>query len=242
MNKYQDDKGLWHDDLELDSNNVFIYGAYGHLLNLDTSSYCEYFEKCKISVSRNNIIIHRHPNKPEPPLSHDEILGMYMLGLVSYDVLKGNHFVFYGHGKRLDSKMFERLAKGLMELVMAHNINIFMPKSKKVKQRNLWWEKNLQNVKYFASRLTPAYTYMVKRIAGRKPHEEERVLWKFYYENLLKNKKTDTSTLSQKNLMWALLVADGDESRARKLNPVRNFELYFGSEHPFTIAMKKRYA
>lgn len=237
MNKYQDDKGLWHDDLDLDSNNVFVYGSYAHILGLDTSRYCEYFEKCKVSVTRDNIIIHRHPNKPEPPLSHDEILGMYILGLVSYDTLKGNHFVFYGHGKPFKMNDLKKVVEGMLELIIHLNMNLFMPKSKKIKKRNIFWEKRITKLYTLAFRLNPAYIWCVKKIHGKKPHEEERVLWKFYYENLLKSK----GKYSEKNLMWALLVSMGDESRARKLNPVLNFSRYFGEDHELTKAMRKRY-
>lgn len=244
MTRHQDENGMWHArDLNKGGydSNVYIYGLYAKLLGLDVSQYPEYFRRCAVTLSRDNIIIHRHPNKPNPPLSFDECIGMVGLDLLDYDILKGNHFVYYGHGERLDHRVFEKLAKGLLEMVMAHNINIFMPKSKKVKQRNLWWERNLENVKYFAVRLTPAYSYIVKRYNGVKPHEEERVLWKFYSENLAKKKPRGHGDYSQKNLLWALHLLNKDEKNARKLKPWVNFERYFGSEHPFTHAIKKKY-
>lgn len=238
---YQDKNGLWHDKPNRISNNVYIYGLYAKLLGLDVSRYPEYFKKCVVKLSRDSIIINRHPGKPRPPLSFDEVIGMVGLGLLDYDPLKGNHFVYYGRGERLDSRVFEKLVKALTEMVVAMNINIFMSKKKKVKQRNLWWEKNLENVAYFATRLTPAYTYIVKRFFGIKPHEEERVLWNFYRDCTTANKPSSHGDYSQKNLLWALHLMNGDEIRARSIRPWVNFEKYFGSEHPFTHAIKKKY-
>lgn len=240
MSQYQSN-GLWNDKPNRKSNNHFIYGAYAAALQLDTSRYREYFMQCVVRLDRDNITITRHPGQPEPPISHDEVMGMCYLGLIPYDALKGNHFVYNGHGQRLDSRVFERLAKSMLEMAMAMNINLFMSKSKKVKQRNLWWRRNLVNVKYFATRLNPAQTYAVKKYAGRKYHTEEEKLYAFYRDCIIKRRDRDHSDLSERNLLWLTMIMAGDEAKAAKLRPWISFERYFGPLHPFTIAIRKKY-
>lgn len=241
MSKYQDENGLWHDDAKCDSQNVYIYGAYAKALGLDVSKYPEYFKKCKKKVSRDEILIYRKENLPKPPLSFDECIGLIYLDLLNYDSLKGNHFVYYGHGERLDSRIFEKLAKAMLEMIIAQNLNIFMSKKKKAKQRNIWWERNLENVKYFAARLTPAHTYIVKKFFGKKYHKEEEKLWAFFRDCETKNKANSHGEYSRKNLLWLLHIMNGDEKRAKKLKPWLYFEKYFGSHHDFTKAIKKKY-
>jgi len=238
---YQDSNGLWHDKPNRISNNVYIYGLYAKLLGLDVSSYPEYFRRCVVIAKDNYIKIYRHPKKAHPPLSFDECIGMVGLGLLDYSLLKSNHFVYLGKGEKLDSSLIEKLIKAIVESTVAFNINLFMSGKKKVKLRNLWWRKNLQNVKYFATRLNPAHVYVIKRFNGVKPHEEERLMWKFYSDNLRKAKVKSHSDLSQRNMLWALYLMSGDARKAKKLKPWKSFEGYFGSGHPFTKAIKKKY-
>lgn len=242
MSKFQDKNGLWHDTDKVKSQNVFIYGAYAKALGLDVSKYPEYFDKCVISLDRDNITINRHPRLAEPPFSFDEAMGALYLGLIPYDIIKGNHFVYNGHGKRLDSRVFEKFLKAMLEMVVAHNINIFMSNKAKVNQRDLWWKRNLENVKYFATRLNPAQTYVVKKYNNRKYHLEEEKLWAFFRDFELKNKANSHGEYSRKNLLWLMLIMNGDFKRAKKMKPWLYFEKYFGKNHDFTKAIKRKYA
>jgi hypothetical protein len=241
---YQDKNGLWHDKPNRISNNVYIYGLYAKLLGFDVSKYPEYFQRCVVKLDRNNITINRHAGKPRPPLSFDELIGMVGLGLMPYDALKGNHFVYFGHGEPLHKRFFEKLVKAMLEyvkprlVVKGFSITI---KTANLNDRNRWWRENLENVKHFAVRLTPAMTYVVKRFYGHKPHEEERLLWNFYRDCTTKKKAKSHGDYSQKNLLWALHLMNGDEKRAKELKPWVNFEKYFGASHPFTGAIKKKY-
>ena len=238
---YQSSDGTWNDKANRECQNKFIYGAFAKALGLDVSGYRDYYMKCAVRVDRDMISINRIPNKPEPPISFEEAMGMVYLDLLPYDALKGNHFVFIGHGQRLDSRVFEKLAKAMVEMTLAMNINLFMSKKKKIKQRNIWWERNLQNVKYFAARLNPAQTYVIKKYCGRKYHTEEEKLWAFFRDAVASKRPRSHQEHSTRNLLWLMMVMNGDHARAAKLRPWESFQAYFGPEHPFTKAIKAKY-
>lgn len=238
---FQDNNGCWHENPRKNSNNVYIYGAYARALNLDVSKYPDYFKKCVVKMDRNEITINRHPNQTEPPFSHDEAMGAFYLGLIPYDALKGNHFVYHGKGKPFNMKTLQDLFGGMLELIVQLNLNLFMPKSKKVKQRNLFWERKITKLYGVAFRHNPAQIFAIKKSAGKKYHREEKELFNFYRDCMMKNKDNSRGKLSEKNMLWLMLVMVGDEGRARKLKPWINFERYFGAEHPFTWAIKLKY-
>ena len=247
--KYQDKYRLWHDreciNGEPRSNNWMIYTAYAKALGLEVSDQAiPYFRACIKSLTRDNITVHRHPNKPTPPLSFDECMGAVYLDLMPYDVLKGNHFVYIGHGQRLDSRIFERLIMAMIELltprIVMRGFKITVSKPN-LNDRNRWWQAKLENVKYFAARLTPAHTYIVKRYHKKKHHTEEDKLWAFYRDNITKTKANTHGKRSTRNLLWLCHIMNNDHKRAKKLKPWISFEGYFGADHPFTVAMKRRY-
>lgn len=248
MSKYQDSIGGWNAKPVREGldKNLFTYGMYADILGLDTSNYKKIFEGCKIRVDEDFIEVHRRPGQPRPPISPEEFIGMLYFsgkygGFVDYDSAKGNHFFFLGHGKPLRISDIEKLVKAIMKLVVAQNINIFMSGKKKIKQRNLWWRHNIEEAKHFAGRLSPAYVYIIKKYFRRDYHIEEEKLWAFYRDCTTKNKSNSRGVISQKNLLWALHIMNGDENRARKLKPWVNFEKYFGKHHDFTIAIKRKY-
>jgi len=244
----QDNKGLWHDNERMSSNNVFIYGAYAKALGLDVSKYPEYFKKCVVKMDRNEITINRHPNQETPPFSHDEAMGAFYLfmdsndpELINYDVLKGNHFVYRGKGKPFDFKVLQNVFKGLMELIVYLNFNLFMSKGKKLKARNVFWERKIEKLYQVAFRHNPAQIYAIKKSAGKKYHREEKELFNFYRDCTMKNKSSARGKLSEKNMLWLMLLMVGDKKRAKQMRPWINFERYFGKNHPFTIAIKRIY-
>lgn len=244
MSKYQDENGMWHDRHDRKSNNVFIYGAYAKALGLDVSRYPDYYSRCKINADRNNILINRHPGQNEPPLSHDEALGLIYLRLLDYDAIKGNHFVYHGRGERLSSKIFEKLVAAMVELtlprVVVRGFSVTIKRAK-LHDRNRWWEDNLKNVAYFATRFNPAYTYVIKKFHNRSYHVEEEKLWAFFRDCETKNKANSHGEYSRKNILWLLHIMNGDEKRAKSLKPWVNFERYFGVDHDFTKAIKRKY-
>lgn len=252
--KYQDKFNLWHDK-PVDkngnprSNNPMIYSAYAKALGLEYGDAQGYFEKCTVSLERNNILINRHPGKKTPVYSFDELIGAIYLGGTNdqfdiYNNLKANHFVYVGKGKPLHSRFFERLVAAMIE-ALAPKIIIkgFSIKVKKpgVQDRNDWWKYNLENVAHFAARLTPAHSYIVKKFFRKNYHIEEEKLWAFYRDCIEKDNHNSHQKNSSKNLLWLLHIMNGDEKRARKMKPWISFEKYFSANHPFTIAIKEKY-
>jgi len=162
---------------------VYIYGAFAKALGLDVSRYPEYFKKCTQELSENNISILRHPNKPTPVFSFDEMMGAIYLGLVPYDIIKGNEWVYVGHGEKFDERAIFKLMKALIEylapeiVVKGWSVKV---RKKDLSDRNRWWKKNLENVAYFAARLTPDKIYAVKRFFGKKTHKEEKYFYEFH--------------------------------------------------------------
>lgn len=103
--KFQDIWGRYHDKECIgglpSSNNGWIFTSYAKKLGLHINQYglilC--FSNCK----RSETIIDRSPDKKEPPMSRDEILGLAYLGLLKdknipnwnfcpYDIPKFNLF------------------------------------------------------------------------------------------------------------------------------------------------------
>lgn len=242
---YQDRYGLWHDKPTENgnprSNNWMIYTAYAKALGLPVGDYKSYFKKCAVEISSNKILVYRHPNKPTPPLSFDEFFGITYLdkNLIPYSAIKGNHLVYVGKGKRVHEDVIFKMMKAIAEYSVAVKINRLTGKKKP--DRNLWWERKLNNVRYFAARLTPAHAYILKKWNGKKPHREEEKIWTFYRDAISKSKKKGRGDISQKNFLWLLHLMNGDERRAAGLKPWVNFERYFGANHDFTKAVKRRY-
>lgn len=236
MNNYQDKNGMWHEHANRIDNNVYKYGAIAKILGLDVSRYPAYFNRCKQSLTGDNITILRHPPEIKtdlPPTSAEEAIGMMYLKLLPYGPVKQNHFVFHGHGEKLDERALKKMVEGLLKLVMAHNVNIFMSKKRKVKQRNLFWRYNIDEVGYFAFRFNPGQIYYIKRASGVKPHEEERLLKDIYVDSVL-----STKNASHINTLFILAMYANDHKLARKCNPWKYIPKEFPADHPFTAAVK----
>lgn len=244
MSEYQDKNKLWHDDKGLDCQNVFIYGAYAKALGLDVSGYPEYFKKCVQNLDRNNIVINRRHKRPTPPFSFDEAMGASYLGLLDYDILKGNHFVYHGHGERLGSDFFVRLLLAFNQAMMPEiKIKGWTVKviRKDWRDRNRWWEKNLEHVAYFATRLTPDKTYILKKFNNRSFHVEEEKFYAIARDCMLKSGYSSKQENSTRNLWWLMFIMNGDHKRARDMKPWISFENYFGVDHDFAKAIRLKY-
>jgi hypothetical protein len=243
---HQDNRGMWHkkDIRKGRDNNVFIYGAYAKALGLDVSKYPEYFKRCVKSLDKNNIKIFRHPGLPSPPFSFDECLGAIYLGLIPYDILKGNEWVYIGEGEKFDERAIFKLAKALAEFLLPEIVVkgwSIKVRKKDLGDRNRWWRENLENVAYFATRLTPDKIYIIKRFFKKKFHKEEEKLFVFHRDCILKTKPKTNQDFSTRNILWLMLIMNNDHKRAKKMKPWKSFESYFGKDHDFTKAIKKKY-
>lgn len=236
--------GTYHDDVGLNSQNIFIYGCFAKLLGLDVSGYPVIWPECVHKINSNEISFTRLPGLRRPPVSPEEALGAHVLGLLPYDILKSNHFVFLGKGSRVnEQKIIENLVLSMVEFMVPRitikgfSVKVHRPNWK---DRNAWWKNNMVGVKFFAARLHPGYTYVLKKMNKKKFHNEEEKLFVFWRDCTMKSGNS-TSELSQKNIMWACLTLIGDHRRAKKLNPIQNFERYFGEDHVLTHGMKLYY-
>jgi hypothetical protein len=223
-----------------------IYTAYAKALGLpfDANKMEIYFNSCVEKIGRDYILINRHPKQEAPPLSFDECMGASYLGLLPYDALKGNHFVYYGHGQRLGSDFFARLLLAFNQAIMPKVIvKGWTVKVKKPnwRDRNAWWEKNMVHVKYFAARLTPDKTYVLKKFNDRSFHIEEEKFYAIARDCMWKSGRSSKQDNSTRNLWWLMFIMNKDYNRARSMKPWINFESYFGSDHDFTKAIKKMY-
>ena len=231
MSIYQDENGLWHNkpcsNGKPSSNNWMIYTAYAKLLKLpvDMQKVKEYFEKCKVTIAPGEILVQRHPGQKTPPLSADEAIGALILGLIDYDTLKDNHFVFNGKGKPVTPKLIENIMQGLVQLAI---ITAIKGKS----SRNDFWKNKVVKLYQAAFRFHPGHVYFIKKWAKKDTHKEEDNLARLYIEVTLK--KNDPSEV---NLLWALAKFSRQNKIADRCNPKRNIVRYFGNAHDFSKAV-----
>ena len=221
--KYQGVHSEWHDRHDRRSNNWTNYSAMAQKLglNLDMDKISRYQSKCE----HNKYIIYRHPNDPTPPISRDCIIGLYCLGLISYNRLKQNHFVYHGVGKPMNKKTLRKIIDGVLMLTM---ISIAYKKF----NRNTFWKKKVKGIYQAAFRLPPSDVYWLKKCEGKPVHKEEKELWNLYVKYTLKK-----GTPGEKNLLWLQAKHMGNDTLARKCKPEVNFLKYFGADHDFYKAV-----
>ena len=223
--------GLVHDKpcptLEPSSNNGFIYSAIGTIVGLvlNRGKIENTFTACAEIVDYGNILINRLPGKKEPPLSHDEALGLYLLDLVDYETFKDNHFVFRGQGKPLNTMVILTALKGVLKLIL---IGWILGK----RHRNHFWQFQITEMDQVAYRFGPALIAFLKMDNGIKTHLEEKLAWKLYVKTTL-----ESGTDGEKNILFALASSLYDEELIDKINPVKTLSGYFGENHPISKAV-----
>lgn len=227
MSNYICKYGLYHDkpviEKEPSSNNGWIYTAYAKAIGLPIS-YIKMAQTFKDCVA-NNRIINRLPGKKIPPLSRDEVIGMYYLGMLSYSYLKSNHFVYHGYGKPVNLKTIKEILSGLTTLAI-----ITMIKGKH--HRNNFWKYDIKAMYQLAYRLNPADVYWLKKCEGIKPHTEECLAWKLYVKVTV-----DCGSESERNILWLQAKKLGKNNVLKKINVESNFKSYFGSDHILTRSL-----
>jgi len=247
MSRFQGKDGMWNAKAGRNDQNVFAYGAMAKILGLDVSQYTDFYFKCVERITNDEIIINRRPGLKRPPLSHDEAMGIMSMKLdkMLYDRLKSNHWVYWGKGSSLGKNFFEKLLGALIEamapkiIVRGFSVTVKKPG---LSDRNKWWKGKVdKNTAHFAVRLNPAQTYAIKKHYGKKYHKEEIKFYAFYKDLVLKKNPRNNQDHSTRNQMWVMAIMAKDFRYAKKLKPWISFEAYFGAEHDFTIAIKKKY-
>lgn len=226
-NEYVCNLGLWHDKKCINgrssSNNGWIYTAYAKMLGFHVNpiNLKNFYNLCKIEVNENRFDMNRLPNKHEPPMSRDEIIGMASLGVLQWEMLESNHWVFKGRGEKFEAKHVKKFLEGLAALALK---SFF---TRKKIHRNDFWKKNMKSMYQIAFRLAPHDVYYIKKLNGDKPNKIECTFWKLYVENTLKH-----GSESEQNIL-TLQLYDLRDRKLKKINRVMNYMNYFGREHPF---------
>lgn len=238
LSKYQDANTFYHDKPtksgKPSSNNGYYYTSQAKLLRLpyDKTKVKAYFKQCTEKLKKGEILIHRHPGgklngKKLPPYSADEALGALVLGLLDYATLKANHFVWYGKGKKMSSKVIKDILEGLAGLAIRKAMGMKV-------DRNYFHEKKIEKLYQGAFRFQPGQIYYIKKANGKKPHKEEKLLAKLYVEHTLKN-----GSAGEKNFLWVLCRYAKSYSTARRCKPQKNFKKYHKKGHPIRVAAEK---
>ena len=224
--------GLIHDkpcpDGKPSSNNGWIYSAIAESVGMKFSrtELLKTFNDCVVVVQTGFILINRLPGKQEPPLSHDEIIGMYLLDMIDYRTLKDNHFVYHGPGKPMNMDTIKLTLLGLVKLFI---VSKFVGKF----HRNLFWEHKIIEMNQIAFRLNPAYAYFLKLDNGIEPHLEEKLIWDIHVQATL-----ESGSNGSKNILYAMAKRIGLEKLQEKINHKKSMGLYFTSDHPIIHQIK----
>ncbi len=101
MMNYIDEYGRIHDrpvtaEDPIPSNNGWIYSAYADLagIELDKKKMHSCFLLCRRSTGPDPLKIDRSPGKVFPPISRDEILGLFHFGYINVSELERSYWQF----------------------------------------------------------------------------------------------------------------------------------------------------
>ena len=230
---YSDSYSMLHDKptdgINGSSNNRAIYTAYAkHIipekLNINLITQC--YKECSASSTSDRLIIDRNPNQKLPPQSKDEIIGWSSLGYLDHNKLKSQHFTYcnlhWFNPKPLYKINWLKAIKQLWSLRGLH-------------RNTIWQKRGYEEAMQLAFRLAPFETFYIKRMAKVRPSLLEGLLWHLWALQTVLNKKTDTQSLSTKNMLW-LMLKDLNKTSSfyyKRLKYKQNFLRYFGEDHIF---------
>ena len=223
-----DDLGLIHDkpvETRIDesghvrylpsSNNGWIYTAF--LSKFFTFSP-ERWEKlqstfmlCHGVGANRELSLIRLPKKHEPPMSRDEVIGMFALGFLSWKDLRLNNWYF--HGVEPTHYSWPRVIWEMFKIRKEH--------------RNHFWQNDIVPVYRAAFKLWHHDRCFVKISSGIKPTMFETFCFLFYA--FVINMK---GTHGEKNILWLQYKQMGFEKAASRMNYKETFSEYFGKDHP----------
>lgn len=224
LNEYQDRWARFHNKKvtfsnPIPSNNGWIYTTYAKAKGLGARKALlrNCFDKCVVSL--NPMVIHRSPDDPKPPLSKDEIWGLFLEGLVSVETIMENNWIYYRPYGAKKYPIHQYITEGA---------KLFWYSIIK-KERNAVWEKDLRSMYDVAFKLPKADRYAMLKIAGKKPFIL-KAPW--FYISAAFNGKFGSNSI--KNYLWIQLyhMGQGEGWIARKcIKPWVSFVEYFGKDH-----------
>lgn len=220
MNNYICKYGLMHDkpvkdDLEPSSNNGWIYTAYfaalGNLLPASEASYMKLRTRCK--PYGGHFILNRLPEKYNPPISRDEIIGMYYLEELTYFKLLTSNFYL--------TKYIHKHFSYLESIKTLWSI--------RKKHRNYVWKNELLAGYKLAFKLMPHDVYYFKKSMMGKASLISYLFFQLYcLSTVLQN------NISAKNVLWLQLHHLQSKFWIKFINQPKNFKKYFGENHPLS--------
>ena len=227
MKTYQDKHTFWHDkpctNGEPSSNNRYLYSAYGKYLAPEDSPYSPMsrkgeVERCSMLPSIP-VKINRLPNKLEPPMSKDEIMGLVSLKYIGANHLEKSHWNFCNY---VDYKP-KPLSVGQIYKALRSAWKVKLWK----KHRNYFWENKMEELYCLAFRLMPWQRYYIKRFSKEKPNLWEIIA--FYVNSIV----VLTKGKSYSRMILLLQCEDLNHWLLRFINKDKWVEDYFSPEHPF---------
>lgn len=222
MEQYTDKYGRYHDKptdgVKPSSNNGWIYTAYAKQLDLpiDMVKLQECYKGCLV---KNSMFykIDRTPDKPTPPISRDEIIGLASLGLLNYQKLADQHHVFCNLPDMKPKKLSEiNWFKALHQLWKLRNKN----------RNEVWQQEGYKEAQQIAFRLRPDDTYYIKRLYSTKPTLFEKV---FFHVSSFFTRRGDSN--STKNIDMLQRHDLGKKIDSEKM--LSSYIPYFGADHAF---------
>lgn len=221
MNTYQDFWARWHHkpctNGEPSSNNGWIYTAYAYHLGLDFNfmELTDCYEECERGNWPKS---DRSPGKLYPPLSRDEVLGLYVCGLITFKQLKINYWQFCNIPGFIPTPLYKvnwfKAARAAWKIRKAH--------------RNALWEEF--DLWHFGFRLPPQDTWFILKVADIKPSFIHTLY--FYISSVL---TLFSEGSSGKLILWLKLKELKMEGSMlfKFLEWENAFMEHFGEEHPF---------
>tara|TARA_R110000868_G_C10972548_1_gene770438 strand:- start:27148 stop:27816 length:669 start_codon:yes stop_codon:yes gene_type:complete len=219
--KYRDNNGFYHDKLNADSNNLWIYTAYAKALGLDipdAKAILKYMLECMLDNQNNDFIINRKPKIYEPPMSRDELIGMLSLlddeyKKILYRKLKENKF-YYCNLKLIENVSYFQSIKALFKIRNEH--------------RNYIWLNRIVKGFKIAFRLQFQDRYYFKRVMNERSTLAEFALFHLYAIHSI-----FYANAGNKNLLFLQLSDLNSKILIRFINHKESLLNYFGPEHVF---------
>lgn len=211
---------LYHDkpvqNNEPSSNNGWIYTAYAYYLGMfnnpmDFVHYSNVYAMC-VLVDHPLYWVTRLPEKMFPPISRDEIMGMYILGVLPFKKLKERNFCMI----RSNFVKFD-LVKAVKSLWEIRN-----------KHRNYAWENKMYHVYPVVFKLYWHDQYFFRKTSGVIPGIFETICFYLYMISTIIKK--DPGEL---NLLWVQLKHLNSKYWIKLIDQKKSFREYFGKDHIF---------
>lgn len=223
MNNYKDKFGFYHDKKSLNkepsSNNAWIYTSYAKSLGL-TIDYKQlefFYDVCKINDSNSYWFILRRRGLFYPPISRDEIIGMYSLGFKP--LLNNKYFMF----RAFKNYSFLDYIIALKKLFKIRN-----------EHRNYFWEKRLYETFPVAMKIWWHDRYYLDLMSNQNSSFFKWFMFQLYaLSTILQN------NISAKNVLTLQLQDLNSKFWIKFINKKKNYKKYFEKEHIFNTYLER---